>query len=133
MDKNFGAYIVDDLVLDTLETLGPNAQIKPNLATSVTQENPVTYVYHLRHDAKFWNGDPLTSADVIYSLNYVRSAGSEAAFIFPPVKSITADVPYVPLYLTDYTVALSPRFTNSNFSYCLDNDNNYALGIKAAS
>jgi peptide/nickel transport system substrate-binding protein len=92
--KNTGASIIDNLSLETLLTLGPNAQLEPSLATSVTQPNPVTYVYHLRHGVKFWNGDPLTATDVAYSLNYVRAPGSQAAYVFPPVKSITADGPY---------------------------------------
>jgi peptide/nickel transport system substrate-binding protein len=91
--KNFGSYQIDDLALDTLLTLGPQAQLQPNLATSVTQPNPVTYVYHLRHGVKFWDGDPLTSADVVYTYNYIRAAGSQAAYVFPAVKSITADGP----------------------------------------
>jgi peptide/nickel transport system substrate-binding protein len=92
--KNFGSEIIDDLALDTLLTLGPQAQLKPSLATSVTQPNAATYVYHLRHGVKFWNGDPLTSADVVYTYNLVRGAGSQAAYEFPPVKSIAADGPY---------------------------------------
>jgi peptide/nickel transport system substrate-binding protein len=94
MTKNYGGYIVDDIALDTLLNLGPRAQLEPNLATSVTQPNPVTYVYHLRHGVKFWDGDPLTSADVVYTYNYLRSTGSQIAYVFPPVKSITADGPY---------------------------------------
>jgi peptide/nickel transport system substrate-binding protein len=92
--KNFGSYIIDDLALDTLMTLGPKAQLEPNLATSVTQPNAVTYVYHLRHGVKFWDGDPLTAADVVYTYNTMRGAGSQAAYEFPPVKSIVADGPY---------------------------------------
>jgi peptide/nickel transport system substrate-binding protein len=92
--KNFGSYIINNLSLDTLLTLGPDAQLRPYLATSVTEPNPETYVYHLRHGVKFWNGDPLTATDVAYSLNYVRATGSQAAYVFPPVTSITADGPY---------------------------------------
>ena len=92
--RNTGAYVIDNLALETLLNLGPNAQLEPNLATSVTQPNPVTYVYHLRHDVKFWDGDPLTATDVAYSLNYVRAPGSQAAYVFPPVKSIVATNPF---------------------------------------
>src|SRR5215471_6079081 len=91
--KNFGAWVVDDLTLETVMNLGPHAQLEPNLATSVTQPNPVTYVYHLRHGVRFWDGDPLTATDVAYSWNYVRGPGSQAAYNFPPVKSIVAANP----------------------------------------
>jgi peptide/nickel transport system substrate-binding protein len=92
--KNFGSYIINNLSLDTLLTLGPNAQPRPYLATSVSEPNPETYVYHLRHGVKFWDGDPLTATDVAYSLNYARATGSQAAYVFPPVTSITADGSY---------------------------------------
>ena len=43
--------------------------IQPDLASSFSIPNPTTYVYNLRHGVKFWDGHPLTSADVIYSLS----------------------------------------------------------------
>ena len=51
-------------------------------------------MYHLRHGVKFWDGSPLTAADVAYSLNYDRAASSDVAFAFPGVKSIVATDPY---------------------------------------
>jgi peptide/nickel transport system substrate-binding protein len=92
--KNYEAHWLNELSLDGLENLGPQGQIEPNLATSVTEPNPVTYVYHLRHDVKFWDGDPLTATDVAFSLNYYRSPGSAVSFEFSPVKTITASGPY---------------------------------------
>ena len=91
--KNTSSGVIDNLSLETLLNLGPDAQLEPNLATSVTQPNAVTYVYHLRPGVKFWDGDPLTATDVAYSLNYVRGQNSHAAYVFPPVKSITATSP----------------------------------------
>jgi ABC-type transport system substrate-binding protein len=85
---------IDDLTLESLLKLGANGQIEPELATSWAQPNPVTYVYHLRQGVKFWDGTELTSADVVYSLNYERAPGSEAAIGFSSVKSIAADGPY---------------------------------------
>jgi peptide/nickel transport system substrate-binding protein len=92
--KNAGAYDIVDLALDDLMKFGSQGQVEPNLATSVTQPNPVTYVYHIRHGVKFWNGDPLSAADVAYSLNYYRAAGSQVAYQFPVVKSIRATDQY---------------------------------------
>jgi peptide/nickel transport system substrate-binding protein len=39
--------------------------LEPDLASSWAQTNPVTYVYHLRHGVKFWDGDDLTADDVV--------------------------------------------------------------------
>ena len=92
--QDVGNTWVDDLAFDTLMKYGPGQQPEPNLASSVTHPNPVTYVYHLRHGVKFWDGDPLTATDVAYALNYVRGPKSRAAYVFPAVKSITATDPY---------------------------------------
>jgi peptide/nickel transport system substrate-binding protein len=91
--KNISANNVDGLSLETLVQFGPRGQVEPDLATSWDQTSPVTYVYHLRHGVKFWDGHPLTAADVAYSLNYDRAAGSDVAFAFADVKSITAADP----------------------------------------
>jgi peptide/nickel transport system substrate-binding protein len=88
--KNYNANYVDSLALDTLVKFGPQGQVEPDLASSVTQASPVSYVYHLRHGVRFWDGHLLTAADVAYSLNYDRAAGSNVAFAFTSVKSITA-------------------------------------------
>ena len=93
MTKNINASLIDQLGLESLLKYGPQGQLEPDLATSWTQTSPVTYVYHLRQGVKFWDGHPLTATDVAYSLNYDRGAGSELAFAFTAVKSITATSP----------------------------------------
>ncbi len=80
------------LSLETLLKLSAQGQLEPDLATSWSQINPVTYVYHLRPGVKFWDG-ALTAPDVVYSLNYDRAPGSEAGYAFASVKSVAADGP----------------------------------------
>jgi hypothetical protein len=41
------------------------------------------------------------------------------------------DVPYVPLYLHQVSIALSSKFTDPGYNYWYFLDDNYALGIKA--
>jgi peptide/nickel transport system substrate-binding protein len=88
------ASIIDDLSLETLFNLGPNYELEPNLATSMTQPNPVTYVYHLRQGVKFWDGTPLTSADVVYCWDQYRAPSSPDTSDFVDVKDIEAAGPY---------------------------------------
>ena len=92
--KNIAANNVVGLSLETLVKFGPQGQVEPDLATSWSQTSPVTYVYHLRHGVKFWDGHPLTATDVAYSLNYDRAPGSDVAFGFTGVRAITATGPY---------------------------------------
>jgi peptide/nickel transport system substrate-binding protein len=92
--KAIGADYITVLGLETLMRFNAQGKVEPDLATSVTEPNPVTYVYHLRHGVRFWDGDPLTATDVAFSLNYDRANGSQVAFAYPSVKSITASGPY---------------------------------------
>jgi peptide/nickel transport system substrate-binding protein len=91
---NANAEVINGLGLETLMQFGPHDQLEPDLATSVTQPTPVSYVYHLRQGVKFWDGSPLTSADVVYSLNSERAPSSVSAWAYPAVKSIVPDGPY---------------------------------------
>jgi peptide/nickel transport system substrate-binding protein len=90
----FPGFEVNPLILETLLQMGPQGQLEPDLATSVTTPNPVTYVYHLRHGVRFWDGTELTSADVVYSLNLDHGPGSVGSAYFGSFKSIRADGPY---------------------------------------
>jgi peptide/nickel transport system substrate-binding protein len=85
---------ITQLSLETLLMFGSRGQLEPNLATSWNQTSPVTWVYHLRHGIRFWDGHQLTAADVVYSLNYERAPGSGDAIFMPTVKSVTATSPY---------------------------------------
>jgi peptide/nickel transport system substrate-binding protein len=88
--KTINASQVDIQSLETLLKFGPRGQLEPDLAVSWRQTSPVTYVYHLRSGVSFWDGHPLTAADVAYSMNFERAAGSQVAFAYSSVRSITA-------------------------------------------
>lgn len=67
-----------------------------DLAASMPDISPDgrTWTFHLRHDARFSNGDPVMAADVLYSWNRVARLNADvyqSAFIFEPVKGF-ADV-----------------------------------------
>ena len=51
-----------------LMQLQPDYSIKPNLAERVDTPDATTYVYTLRQGVTFWDGQPMTAADVVYSL-----------------------------------------------------------------
>jgi peptide/nickel transport system substrate-binding protein len=77
-------------VWDYLMKLGPNGQVEPNLARSVTRPGPAVYVYHLRHGVRFWDGNELTAMDVANSLNYQRFPSFTSSTYYTSVKSIRA-------------------------------------------
>jgi peptide/nickel transport system substrate-binding protein len=82
------------LFMERLMKFGSDGKLAPELATSVTQPNTVTDVFHLRHGVKFWDGNEMTSADVVASLEYQEAPGSETATYYTDVKSIVANGPY---------------------------------------
>ena len=74
--------------------LQPNATgtaLLPDLATSWTiAPNGLTYTFHLRPDAKFSNGSPVTASDVVFSINRSRAFAGGWGFLLTAVKTITA-------------------------------------------
>lgn len=87
-----GSATVISVGCETLVRYDRNGGLVPALAASFSTPNATTYVYHLRPGVKFWDGKPLTTADVIYSLQQAASktAGSQIASFYSSVKSMTA-------------------------------------------
>lgn len=75
---------------ENLLQLQPDFSIAPGLATSAEFTDPVTFVIDLRADVTFWDGTPLTAADVVFSLerNRLQTSLSFPAFVL--VQSIEA-------------------------------------------
>ena len=74
--------------------LQPNATgtgLLPDLASSWTvAPNGLSYTFHLRPDAKFSNGSPVTASDVVFSINRSRAFAGGWGFLLTAVKTITA-------------------------------------------
>ena len=71
MQENLSIDIGQNLY-DGLVQFNPDTQkVEPALAATLPDVSPdgAVYTFHLRKDAKFSNGDPVTSADVKYSWN----------------------------------------------------------------
>src|ERR1700682_1409313 len=52
--------------------------------------NGLTYTFHMRHDVKFSNGDPVPSADVLYSWNRAARLNDSYGIVFEPVAGYRA-------------------------------------------
>jgi peptide/nickel transport system substrate-binding protein len=74
-------------------------------------QSPTVYVYDLRHGVKFWDGDEMTSADVVYALDYYSSPGFETSSNFQDVQSITASGPF--------TVVVTLKHPDAGWLYTL--------------
>ncbi|HXC75411.1 MAG TPA: peptide ABC transporter substrate-binding protein [Candidatus Acidoferrum sp.] len=64
----------------------------PDLASGQPNVSPdgLTYTFHLRHSAQFSNGDPITSADFIYSWNRAAAKQGDFAGLFNVVAGYDA-------------------------------------------
>ena len=79
------------LMCESLLLQEPNGSVQPGLAT-VSTPAPTQMVFTLQPGVKFWDGDPVTPADVIYSLRRQMDPayGGFYGQVFDRVKSITA-------------------------------------------
>ena len=77
---------------DPLLKIDAEHHLTPNLAT-FQQIDPLTMVYTLRSDAKFWDGKPVTAQDAAFSLNQAKDPNSIVSYIFQQVSSIEATAP----------------------------------------
>lgn len=68
-----------------------DGSMEPFLAESWEAVDDVTYVYHMRSDIKFSNGDPMTMEDVLFSMERHRdpAVASYLGWMYENVESIT--------------------------------------------
>jgi len=107
-------------VLQHLVYLGEGMTVQPELATEWSSPDGKVWTFTLQDGVKFTNGEPFTSADVVYSMDRLRSKklGSPMADAFSFIKSVVADDPThvtfnlktvnttLPAQLTDYRVMM---------------------------
>jgi peptide/nickel transport system substrate-binding protein len=85
---------VISVLCDSLLRQQPDGAITPGLAT-LTHKTPRQIVLHVRAGVHFWDGSPLTAADVVFSLDRQRdpSLGGLYTQVFDRVRSIRATGP----------------------------------------
>ena len=69
------------LVYGALVQLDYNLKVVPDLAERWERPDATSYVFHLRKDARFSNGDPLTASDVKYTFDSVMDEQTKSPFI----------------------------------------------------
>src|SRR5579859_6900942 len=61
-------YTTDSLMCESLLRQAPDGSLEPGLA-AVSNPSPTTLVFTLRPGTTFWDGHPVTAADVVFSLD----------------------------------------------------------------
>ncbi|HEY6309236.1 MAG TPA: ABC transporter substrate-binding protein [Streptosporangiaceae bacterium] len=87
-------YTADSLMCESLLRQAPDGSLQPGLAT-VSNPSPTTLVFTLRPGVKFWDGHPVTSADVVYSLDRAANPtlGGYYSGRLDRITSVTASGP----------------------------------------
>jgi len=86
------AIILRDL-FEGLVAEGPKGELVPGAAESWDiSPDATTYIFHLRKDGKWSNGDPVTAEDFVYGLRRAADpkTGSKYTFILYPIKNAEA-------------------------------------------
>jgi peptide/nickel transport system substrate-binding protein len=104
---------------NTLLTVNPKnpTQLMPDLATSWgCNSNSTVCTVTLRHGVRFSDGDPLTSADVVYSLERLKNINGGPAYLASTLKQAVATSKYVVTFqLTTPNSAFLPTLTTAAF------------------
>lgn len=83
-----GATVVANLC-DPLLAIDEEYNLRSNLV-SYSNPDPLTVIYSLEADATFWNGQPVTAEDIVFSLQRASDPASVTSFLFANVKEIEA-------------------------------------------
>ena len=87
---------------DTLLTFDPQGNAIGNVAQQYNlSDDGLTWTFNIRNDIKFHNGDPLTAADVVFSLQHFgtkESTNPWSPYILKNNDSITAQDDYTVIY-----------------------------------
>jgi peptide/nickel transport system substrate-binding protein len=115
-----GGSLIHHSVYQTLVTFPSDSvsKILPSLAKSwEISEDGIVYMFSLREDATFSNGDPLTAADVVFSFNRMKNLKDNPAFLADTIRSVTASSEHtVVLTLTNPDPSILAKLVFDAFS-----------------
>lgn len=112
--------IVTQATYDTLVTFPDQdaSSIEPRLATSWdVSEDGLTWTFTLRDGVVFNNGDPLTAADVVFSIQRLQNIKGSPSFLANNIASVAAEGDStVIITLSEVNPAFLTVLTNGSFS-----------------
>src|SRR5690606_4957216 len=109
LQRDTTAFRINDVVFSGLVSLDDSFQAQPDLALSWEQPDDKTWIFHLRDDAVFHDGEKLTAADVAFTFNSILDPELNSRYkqFFSPLTSVEAvddttvrfnlSAPYAPL------------------------------------
>ncbi len=123
---------VHNLIYEQLVRYDPEKKtVIPLLAESYkVSEDGLTWTFKLRKGVKFQNGDPMTAADVKYSIERTMRIGAGASYIWSAVKEVNAiddeTVEFKLSYVTPLDLVASTGYAAFVYSKkCVNSDDSY--------
>jgi peptide/nickel transport system substrate-binding protein len=114
LQRNTTGYRVVDLLYDGLVHLDTTLQPQPDLAESWERVTPTTWDFHLHPNARFHDGTPVTSDDVVYTFDSIRDPAFRAPqrMLYEPIERVEA--------LDEHTVRVTLRHPYAPFLSYMD-------------
>lgn len=119
---------VTEIVFDGLVELDENLVPQPALAESWENPDELTYIFHLREDVTFHDGEPFTADDVKFTFDSILDESFNAPYrsLYEPIESVnvvdeyTVEIktsePYAPL-LSYLNIGIVPEHLADNADF----------------
>lgn len=102
-----GEHVHEPLIQSTLITTDTDLEFVNDLATSYScTEDGMTWTFTIRDDVKFTDGEPLTSEDVVFTINGIIESEASEADLSMIEKAVAVDPTTVELHMVKPNNAL---------------------------
>lgn len=119
MSANDSISTINGNLCESLMRYGSNYAVEPALASSVQHPDSLTWIFHLREGVTFWDGSPVTAADVVYSIERIldpKLGSSWAAWAPDGATARAIDDKTVELKVTKFNSTAEGYFATPAFS-----------------
>lgn len=107
---DYPEYMVNANLCESIVRVEPDYSIAPGLADFTVSEDYTTYTYTIRDGAKFWDGSPVTTDDILFSITANTTPPFGAAFfqVADQIASVEASA--------ENTVTITLKAPDINFN-----------------
>lgn len=122
-EYDYDSFTVDLPIFQGLYGFPNGATLQPVLATGCSHSKDLkTWTCQLRHNIKFSNGDPMTSADVKYSFDRVlKIKGDQGTYtLLSALSSTSVSGPYTVVFHLNTADSVWPYILSTNAGYVVD-------------
>lgn len=94
-DYNAGRFETLPNICEPLLKMDAEGKLEAGIASDWSHPDDLTYIYTIREDAKFSNGNPVTAEDVAFDMNRIMdpTTGSTISWLMTDVDTVTATGP----------------------------------------